>query len=370
MAHTIPIRTQAEIDGIVAPKVGELVINSDTGKLQIYVSASWQNYDDASSIAGVTVDDASKTDGYALIYNNTTGNIEYQSVAGGDFSSFTSGSIPFSDGSDLIEDNANLFWDDTEDRLGIGTSSPQQALHVSVASGDLLAIFDNQGSTSSDTAQITTRYDAGTPADSNTLSIGIEGGGRNAFMWHNGYDFMRIDTSRRVLFTQATSATSKTWSSKVGIEGNVSVGMNYYNDAAPTNGLLIEGNVSIGQTVNNYALDVAGTIAGTKFIGTSYDLGDYVSSPVDGVVLGFKFQRAVTFNSGEATLASSASSGLTLTIYKNDVSSATITIASGATTSTSTGFPLSFADTDTIRIESSGGNDGTDLYWGMGGETA
>jgi len=38
--------------------------------------------------------------------------------------SFTSGSVMFSNGTTLAQDNANLFWDDTNNRLGIGTTSP------------------------------------------------------------------------------------------------------------------------------------------------------------------------------------------------------------------------------------------------------
>jgi len=36
----------------------------------------------------------------------------------------TTGSIPFSNGSTLTEDNSNLFWDNTNKRLGVGTNSP------------------------------------------------------------------------------------------------------------------------------------------------------------------------------------------------------------------------------------------------------
>jgi hypothetical protein len=42
----------------------------------------------------------------------------------------TSGSIPFSNGSTLIEDNTNLFWDNTNKRLGIGTKTPNQQLEI------------------------------------------------------------------------------------------------------------------------------------------------------------------------------------------------------------------------------------------------
>ncbi len=43
----------------------------------------------------------------------------------------TTGSIAFSDGSTLTQDNTNFFWDDTNDRLGIGTNTPTYKLEVS-----------------------------------------------------------------------------------------------------------------------------------------------------------------------------------------------------------------------------------------------
>ena len=42
----------------------------------------------------------------------------------------TSGSVLFSNGSTIAQDNANLFWDDTNDRLGIGTTTPLFRLDV------------------------------------------------------------------------------------------------------------------------------------------------------------------------------------------------------------------------------------------------
>ena len=44
--------------------------------------------------------------------------------------SFTAGSVPFSNGSIITQDNSNLFWDDTNNRLGIGTTTPLDELHV------------------------------------------------------------------------------------------------------------------------------------------------------------------------------------------------------------------------------------------------
>lgn len=45
-------------------------------------------------------------------------------------SSFTLGSIFFFNGTGFAEDNSNFFWDDTNNRLGLGTSSPSTTLSV------------------------------------------------------------------------------------------------------------------------------------------------------------------------------------------------------------------------------------------------
>jgi hypothetical protein len=47
--------------------------------------------------------------------------------------SLTSGSVLFSNGSTIAQDNANFFWDDTNNRLGIGTASPAEKLSVKAA---------------------------------------------------------------------------------------------------------------------------------------------------------------------------------------------------------------------------------------------
>jgi hypothetical protein len=43
--------------------------------------------------------------------------------------SLTSGSVLFSNGTTIAQDNANLFFDDTNNRLGIGTASPSAIIH-------------------------------------------------------------------------------------------------------------------------------------------------------------------------------------------------------------------------------------------------
>ena len=45
-------------------------------------------------------------------------------------SSYTSGSVMFSDGTSIAQNNANLFWDNANGRLGIGTNNPTSKLNI------------------------------------------------------------------------------------------------------------------------------------------------------------------------------------------------------------------------------------------------
>jgi hypothetical protein len=61
--------------------------------------------------------------------------------------SLTSGSVLFSNGTTIAQDNSNFFWDDTNNRLGIGTASPtgRLMLYQSSAGNVLQNIVSNQG---------------------------------------------------------------------------------------------------------------------------------------------------------------------------------------------------------------------------------
>lgn len=50
------------------------------------------------------------------------------------FPSLTAGSVLFSNGTTIAQDNANFFWDDTNNRLGLGTTTPTALLDVNGAS--------------------------------------------------------------------------------------------------------------------------------------------------------------------------------------------------------------------------------------------
>ena len=62
-------------------------------------------------------------DGYLSSIDWNTFNNKYS------LPSLTSGSVLFSNGTTIAQDNANFFWDDSNNRLGIGTNSPSAILH-------------------------------------------------------------------------------------------------------------------------------------------------------------------------------------------------------------------------------------------------
>lgn len=88
---------------------------------------------------------------------------------------FTAGSVVFHNGTTLAQDNANLFWNDTSNRLGIGTSaSPSHTLHVvtgaTTATGSL---FSADGLTTGNTLKVT----GSTATPGTTSSFGVDSHG-------------------------------------------------------------------------------------------------------------------------------------------------------------------------------------------------
>lgn len=62
-------------------------------------------------------------------YLSSTGTVAIAQGGTGS-TSFSAGSIIFSNGTILTEDNSNLYWDDTNNRIGIGTTAPFSSIHA------------------------------------------------------------------------------------------------------------------------------------------------------------------------------------------------------------------------------------------------
>ena len=129
--------------------------------------------------------------------------------------SFSSGSIPFSNGSTLTENNSNLFWDNTNKRLGIGTASPGAKLDIR-GSGDFLGLQVGNGTVG---------------------ALFQVNGGKAGFVGYNGSAYNSLDI-RSGIGTQLFLSTN----------GNVGIGT-----ASPSALLNANGPFSIARTVGTNA---------------------------------------------------------------------------------------------------------------------
>ncbi len=97
--------------------------------------------------ATVTKVAPSATVGVALVSTGAASDPAFGtvSVGGGGTGniSFTAGSVIFSNGTILTEDNANFFWDDTLNNLGLGTTSPIHTLEVQGHVGIVVTSTEN-----------------------------------------------------------------------------------------------------------------------------------------------------------------------------------------------------------------------------------
>jgi hypothetical protein len=97
--------------------------------------------------------------------------------------SWTTGSIPYYNGSILTQDNANLFWDGTNHRLGIDTNSPNYTLVVNGTAGvgNILINGSSAGYILQNAAPTTTAYFITWPSAQGTGVLTNNGAG--ALSW-------------------------------------------------------------------------------------------------------------------------------------------------------------------------------------------
>ena len=126
-----------------SPVEGDMWFESDTADFHIYYDGAWIDVG-GSSVANISIgsspptstpvngdlwfdSDTAKT---YIYYNDGTSSqwIEVGAVSAA--ASGTDGAIQFASGGTFSSDASNLVWDDTNNYLGIGTTSPAERLHV------------------------------------------------------------------------------------------------------------------------------------------------------------------------------------------------------------------------------------------------
>ena len=145
---------------------------------------------------------------------------------------FTAGSVIFSNGTTLAQDNANLFWNNSSKRLGVGTASPSVGLHV-------------KGSGYSDHLRV--------EGSGGGSGMSFTGGTNIEYIWYS-------DATKTFSIGGGGSAVTN---KKLHIDGGTTIGANYDSETMSTNGLMVEGNVAIGTNIlsNDHILSVTSTNA-------------------------------------------------------------------------------------------------------------
>ena len=132
-----------------------------------------------------------------------SGNIEITASPAG-----VAGAIQFSDGSAFASDAANLFWDDTNNRLGIGTNTPTATTHIkgsgSTSATTSLLVQNSSGNTA---VQV---YDDG-KVNINQLVFG----GSNGYIGINNSP--NIDSALRAVRTTIGSSPLSISTGEVGV---------------------------------------------------------------------------------------------------------------------------------------------------------
>lgn len=235
------------------------------------VVASW-SYSGSVNVTGVTASAPLASSG------GTTPNISLTGIVpvangGTNASSFTAGSVVFAGagGTSLTQDNANLFWDDANNRLGIGTNAPAATFTVSGVD----ATIDTSAGISLDAAAAS---NFSTSAGNLALSAGADveisaAAGSEAVINPLGADVdFRVegDTNTHALFVEGSSSHVGIGTSNVsthlfnvgsGASANFSVAsggkIHTYGGASPTDGQVLVGNTAQGR------FDAATITAGT-----------------------------------------------------------------------------------------------------------
>jgi microcystin-dependent protein len=147
--------TLAASCNVIVPSVDKIYTfrNATTGGFSVVVkTAAGLGVTIASGFTQQVYCDATDVVAAGPAFNATTNLIPVNSGGTGTSTAFTIGSLVFAGaGGTYTQDNTNLFWDDTNNRLGIGTATPSQRLDITgnvAVTGNISATGDISGATS------------------------------------------------------------------------------------------------------------------------------------------------------------------------------------------------------------------------------
>src|SRR3990167_5644328 len=216
---------------------------------------------------------AAGTSGQALISGGTTTPTWYAPTAGSVLFAGTSGI--------LQQDNANFFWDDTNNRLGIGDTTPDASLDVDLSSTSTTAA-DEYGSyfTVSDTGVVTTGTDNTYGNYIDVTRTGASGGSIDSY-------------GIRARVTADTGGSSDAHGLHmyvIGADRNVGANIEVVDTSTS------------GQVVGNWGTYVAVTDSGVVTTGSDTNTGQYIivnrTGATGGTIANYGINASVTGDTG------------------------------------------------------------------------
>jgi hypothetical protein len=275
---------------------GALYYNTTASQLYVWNGSAWDAA--AFSVSGAVTSFSAGSTGFTPNTATTGavtlgGTLAVGNGGTGTATAFTTGSVVFAGASGIYtQDNANFFWDDTNNYLGIGTSSPANILDVYKATalelsvrGDVgVTISANRYSTNNAAANITIRKARGTAAVPTAVASGDSIGAFNfvAYGGTNNRSIAQIagivdtytsdtDISSYIRFnTSPSGSTTATERMRIDSSGNLLVG------SAGSGGL----QWSKGLLLQNASADVGLSLNSTGGSGRDWSIGSVNSSGI------------------------------------------------------------------------------------------
>jgi hypothetical protein len=222
---------------------GRLFISNDTAAIYEDTGTSWVLIANVSSGAGTL---------QQVTTNGNTSNVGISVTAGGvstnsaTITSLTQGSVPFVGAAGLItQDNANLFFDDTNNRLGINTNTPGNTLDVHTAGTNPILALNNTAGNQSAISFLNTnvsQWRIGNKATTNTLDIFNFILNNHAIRINNGDNSIEITNNINVQSNGSIFGSNANGSDPVRIQANnVQKVIRFLNSAAGTADLYVAG---------------------------------------------------------------------------------------------------------------------------------